>query len=306
MEVAGALDVFRKSRDRNVRYVRYLGDGDSNGFKKVVDDKPYGDEVEVRKLECVNHVKKRMGSRLRELKKRLGKTKLKDNRAIGGKNRLTNNDIDKLQEYYGLAIKRGGSDLQQMVKNVWATYFHKISNDDTPQHGLCPKGPESWCGYNKAEALHQTFSHKSHNLPYEVMVQIKQIYRDLANPDLLKKCLDQKTQNQNESFNNAVWSKVPKNVFVRLNTLKLGIYDAVLTFNNGFTSKLDVYNKLGIKLSEKSVAALRNFDTIRLKKAEKSALDMTKEARVARRKRKLALEEENEDPDDPEYGAGMF
>uniref|UniRef100_A0A1B6CIY4 Uncharacterized protein n=1 Tax=Clastoptera arizonana TaxID=38151 RepID=A0A1B6CIY4_9HEMI len=160
--------------------------------------------------------------------------------------------------------------------------------------------------YNKAQALNQTYSHKSHNLPYEVMVQIKQIYRDSANPDLLKKCLDQKTQNQNESFNNAIWSKIPKNIFVRLNTLKLGIFDAVLTFNNGFSSKLDVYNKLGIKLSENSVTALRNFDSIRLKKAEKSALEMTKEARVARKKRKLAFEEENEDPDDPMYKAGMF
>lgn len=111
MEVAGALDVFRKSSDHDVRYVRYLGDGDSNGFKKVIDDKPYGDEVNVVKLECVNHVKKRMGARLRDLKKHLGKTKLDDGKAIGGKNRLTNREIDKLQEYYGLAIKRGESNL---------------------------------------------------------------------------------------------------------------------------------------------------------------------------------------------------
>lgn len=33
---------------------------------------------------------------------------------------------------------------------------------------------------------------------------------------------------------------------------------------------------------------------------------MTKEARLARKKRKLVLEEENEDLDDPAYGAGMF
>lgn len=152
MEVAGDLQVFNNSVNRNVRYVKYLGDGDSNGFMKVMDSKPYGDVVSIEKLECVNHVKKRMGTRLRLLKKSYGKTKLKDGKTMGGRNRLTNVEIDRLQEYYGLAIKRGGSDLDQMKRNVWATFFHKISTDEEPQHSLCPAGPESWCGYNKARA----------------------------------------------------------------------------------------------------------------------------------------------------------
>lgn len=57
MEVAGALQVFQNSLDRNVHYVKYLGDGDSNGFLKVLESKPYGDEKTIQKLECVNHVK---------------------------------------------------------------------------------------------------------------------------------------------------------------------------------------------------------------------------------------------------------
>lgn len=69
MEIAGAVQVFKNSIDRGVRYVKYLGDGDSNGLKKVTDDKPYGENVSVEKLECVNHVKKRMGSRLKALEK---------------------------------------------------------------------------------------------------------------------------------------------------------------------------------------------------------------------------------------------
>lgn len=119
MEVAGALQVFHNSIPRSVRYVTYLGDGDSNGFNKVSDNKPHGDNVGVIKLECVNHIKKRMGSRLRNLKKKLGKVKLEDGKTIGGKNRLTNNEINKLQEYYGLAIKRGGSNLEDMKGMVY-------------------------------------------------------------------------------------------------------------------------------------------------------------------------------------------
>lgn len=50
MEVAGAHAVFNRSVEkRGVRYVRYLGDGDSKAFKSMLDAKPYGD-IEIIKL----------------------------------------------------------------------------------------------------------------------------------------------------------------------------------------------------------------------------------------------------------------
>ena len=45
-----------------------------------------------------------MGSRLRECKKKMRWTKLKDGLAVGGKNRLTDKVINKIQNYYGQAI----------------------------------------------------------------------------------------------------------------------------------------------------------------------------------------------------------
>ncbi|KAG8289981.1 hypothetical protein J6590_060328, partial [Homalodisca vitripennis] len=91
-----------------------------------------------------------------------------------------------------------------------------------------------------------------------------------------------------------------------LNTFKLGVLDAVLGFNAGFASKLDIYNELGLTLSKNSVLALRGFDVLRLKKADKAAQLMTKEARTARKKRRLVLEEVQEHADGPAYGARMF
>ncbi|GFV20748.1 hypothetical protein TNCV_1470481 [Trichonephila clavipes] len=55
----------------NVRYVQYLGDGDSKGFLRVQESNIYGDEFPVEKLECIGHVQKRMGARLRALKNNL-------------------------------------------------------------------------------------------------------------------------------------------------------------------------------------------------------------------------------------------
>ena len=81
MEVSGAEKIFARSVDQyGVRYVNYLGDGDSKAFMRVVQNKPYGDNIEIKKLECVGHIQKRMGTRLRNLK--ATKRKLSDGKSI--------------------------------------------------------------------------------------------------------------------------------------------------------------------------------------------------------------------------------
>lgn len=74
-------------------YINYIGDGDSKTYKGIVDGKPYND-LTLLKKECVGHVQKRMGSRLRNLKKE---------KKTGGRGKLTAKLIDELSIYYGLA-----------------------------------------------------------------------------------------------------------------------------------------------------------------------------------------------------------
>ena len=53
-----------------LRYVNYIGDGDSSAFKKVHESNPYpGKPVE--KLECVGHIQKRVGAGLMTLRRLL-------------------------------------------------------------------------------------------------------------------------------------------------------------------------------------------------------------------------------------------
>lgn len=60
MESAGAVEVFQRSiESRGVRYTHYIGDGDSKAFQTVNEKKIY--DVPIEKLECVGHVRKRMG-----------------------------------------------------------------------------------------------------------------------------------------------------------------------------------------------------------------------------------------------------
>lgn len=65
VEVIGAPKVFScLEAARSVRCKNCIGDGDSTGFQKVLDSKLYDDDLQIEQLECVGHVKKRMGGGL--------------------------------------------------------------------------------------------------------------------------------------------------------------------------------------------------------------------------------------------------
>ncbi|GFX02233.1 uncharacterized protein TNCV_138091 [Trichonephila clavipes] len=304
MESEGALRIFSRSLPNyNVRYVQYLGDGDSKGFLRVQESNIYGDEFPVEKLECIGHVQKRMGARLRALKNNLKSTKLSDNKPISGRGRLTDAEILLLQKYYGLAIRRNvGKSVADMSKSIWATYFHKLSTDENPQHALCSMGEESWCGYNKSIVSGEKYTHK-HSLPDAVLFKIKKNFRDLTAKELLLKCLHGRTQNPNESFNNCVWNRVPKKLFVSKRTLQMGVMDAVIGFNEGAYARTEVLKALKINPGVNTCEGLRKIDYVRICEAEMAVQKASKEARTTKRqiKRKQgALEQSMQD----EYSAG--
>ncbi|GFV12621.1 uncharacterized protein TNCV_4425741 [Trichonephila clavipes] len=223
MECRGVLSIFQRSETpRKACYTQYLGDGDSKGFLTIKEAKVYGD-TEVEKLECVGHVQKRMGTRLRNILKMSKGIKLSDGKNISGRGRLTLKEVDSIQHYYGLAIRKNLSSVEDVKRAIWAIYFHKLSTEDNPQHALCP-----------------------------------------LEKDLLKKCLHGRTQNPNESFNKCIWERIPKTVFVGIETLKFGVMDAVIRFNDGYVSGIKVFEALGIKSGYNTERALLIIDNKRI------------------------------------------
>lgn len=304
MESEGVLKIFQRSeKNYGVRYVQYLGDGDSKGFMKVVQAKPYGDDTQIEKLECVGHVQKRLGTRLRKLKRDMKGRKLSDGKSLGGRGRLSEEEIDKLQLYYGLAIRRHQGNLEAMRNAVWATFFHKASTDEYPQHGLCESGPDSWCGFQKAVSKGNVYPHK-HSLPYEVLEAIKPIYKDLSERSLLKRCLHGQTQNINECFNHIIWERIPKSIFVGIETLKMGVLDAVICFNEGTVTRCSVLEILGMTPGENMRNGLVLIDSRRVAESDKWVLQATKEARTTKRNLKRKKEDKEGELQD-EYGPGM-
>ena len=103
---------------RDQRYVNCLGDGDSSSFKSVQGCRPYGDEWPITKMECIGHVQKRVGSRLKMTYKA---KKLSDGKGLGGAGRLTKVKINTLQNYFGLAIRQNVGDIIGKQNNLMAS-----------------------------------------------------------------------------------------------------------------------------------------------------------------------------------------
>ena len=64
-------------------------------------------------------------------------------KSLSGKGKLTAKIIDKLNVYYGLAIRRSHDSVEKMKNAIWATFYHYSSTDKNPQHHKCPSGDDS-------------------------------------------------------------------------------------------------------------------------------------------------------------------
>ncbi|KAK4310451.1 hypothetical protein Pmani_017980 [Petrolisthes manimaculis] len=72
MEAEAACRLWGRSTELRLRYTTFLGDGDSNTYLAIQQLNQYG--FPVKKDECINHVSKRLGTRLRKLKKEMTTT----------------------------------------------------------------------------------------------------------------------------------------------------------------------------------------------------------------------------------------
>ncbi|GFW27151.1 uncharacterized protein TNCV_93771 [Trichonephila clavipes] len=195
MEIDGMLRIFNRSEKlHNLKYSNYIGDGDTKTFNALSENKPYGYDHLIQKIECVGHVQKRMGTKLRKLKLVYSKKKLSDGKTIGGKGRSTDSLIDKLAHYYGNAIRCNSTSVKKMQKAIWAVWGHSCSTDDEPMHWFCSTNPNTWCKYEYNAAINnnlQNYKHKP-SVAKAVRGVIKPVFADLSYPALLKKCLGEK------------------------------------------------------------------------------------------------------------------
>jgi hypothetical protein len=98
----------------------------------MVAGKPCDANIDVTTLEYIGHVQKKIGTSLRRLVKEKTGKKLHDSKPLGSKSSLTQSETDKVQNYYGLAIRRNVNNLEGMKRAVWAAFFHRLLTNEKP------------------------------------------------------------------------------------------------------------------------------------------------------------------------------
>lgn len=308
MEVVAAERLWQRSEKYGFRYTTVVSDGDSKTFSHLTELNLYGD-TNIEKVECLNHVAKRLGTGLRKV--------VADNTGtgepLGGKKHgsLKGTTIDKLTAFYRNAIQNNLGDISKMKTAIFATLDHCSSTDSNPKHSKCPKGSESWCFFNRAKANNEEpASHATMlktPLNQQVLKKIIPLYTRLSTESLLAKCVSGKTQNANESLHGVIWSKCPKTSFFSRTRLEIGVSEAICQYNTGCIKSVSVIQTTG-GISPGSIMAkiAKRFDEKRLK-LSKSRKDM-KYSEYKRKKKQAQLREEErrKEAEGLTYGAGEF
>ena len=156
--------------------MKFYGDGDSKRFSTTKNTYP---GITVQKYECLGHVQKQVCCRLQNLKK--------EEKVLSVKGKLTNNMIDRLQNYSDIAIRSNKNNLKEMQSATKAALFHVASNNQDSANG--------------------TINYKTDpGLPIFIVLKLRPIFEELNNEDLLKKCLHGITQNTLMfRFHNSNW-----------------------------------------------------------------------------------------------------
>ena len=139
-----------------------------------------------------------------------------------------------------------------------------------------------------------------------VIDEIKPVSKDLANTDLLRRCLDGYTQNANESLNACIWKYCPKHLHHGLTVAETAVAIAVCIFNDGASTLKTMLEELGLEPGVFTCAFLEDKDAFRVLTAQRQAFKSTKEYRRMLRLRRLGREEELVELEGHPYLAGGY
>lgn len=273
MEIETIREIFSRSVERyGVKYITFIGDNDSKTYAAIVNSKPYGDNTTIRKKECIDHVQRRMGNRLRAYKKK--------------SNNLGEYMIDKLIKYYGMAIRGNYNSVELMKKAIWAAFYHYGSTNEQPHHHYCPQGLESWCSWHRASAKDdlKNYVHEK-ALSENVLNDIRPIYEDFSNDTLLERCLGGFTQSNNENLNNMIWEITPKVMHNGTKIMQTTTCIAICIFNEGASSLLKIMRLMNVAAGPNAHQYAIMEDEHRIAKTERAAQEMTKAARLRKQAR---------------------
>ena len=103
------------------------------------------------------------------------------------RNLLTDKDINKLQNYYGIAMRGSTGDTIWQLKNSIAAAFYHCC-EVTPverRHQFCPSTGSSWCKYQNDNISGTNTYHHKPGIHIKIRNLIKPVFMNLSSDELL-------------------------------------------------------------------------------------------------------------------------
>ena len=132
-----------------------------------------------------------------------------------------------------------------MKRAIGYVLFHCSEACSSARRMFCEK-EGAWCKFHQSKNEGKEYVEKA-GIPLVVKDVIAPILSDLSKNELLAKCLNGKTQSNNEAINVIIWKKLPKDVFVGRNVLGTDISSAIINFNDGACGFLKVMENLNLQ-----------------------------------------------------------
>ena len=242
-----------EKKKHNNRYIEFLGDRDSKAHDLLIQENVYGD-VDISKLECVGHVQKCLGSRLRPLKKQQRTTQLADGKAIGRKGRLTDKRIDNGK--FILARQSGKIHVTLIVFKMLSWPIGITQNQQM-----------------KIPIMISVL------LVSNLEVASKGTFKALSGESLLSRCLHGGTQNQNEAINGLIWQRATKETHVSTPTVELVTFLAVGHFNDGSQTPSTILEAFGIDPGYHCRKPCKKLDHDRIRHSPRKSQESKKRSR---------------------------
>ena len=95
------------------------------------------------------------------------------------------------------------------------------------------------------------------------------VFDELSDDNLLMKCLQGKTQKQNEAFNGIIWNRIPKSRFVGYKQFEMDVLDGVVHFNIGNLATVLIFDQMGMERGFCTMNGCLNENTRRITNANR-------------------------------------
>ena len=83
------------------------------------------------------------------------------------------------------------------------------------------------------------------NFPVAIINEVKPVFQELSDVKMLEKCLHGTNRNCNESFNQLIWNRCPKNIFTSKKIVEIAVNSPIINYNDGLLSINHVFDSLG-------------------------------------------------------------